>query len=154
MYSTKTIEILEEAKREDKGITIILTSEINRKYFPVHLKFKDNTNYPFLNDTTHFSYNDVELEVDLQNNPPVVRTTIYPILEVKIKGFYTDPYFEQGSRRQPCCQEYFLAKKEYRYTKSPYNGKIASQQEIEYENFELLFQVLKKISKYVYLLIF
>ena len=30
MYSTKTIEILEEAKREDKGITIILTSEINR----------------------------------------------------------------------------------------------------------------------------
>lgn len=101
MYSTKTIEILEEAKREDKGITIILTSEINRKYFPVHLKFKDNTNYPFLNDTTHFSYNDVELEVDLQNNPPVVRTTIYPILEVKIKGFYTDPYFEQGSRRQP-----------------------------------------------------
>ena len=100
MYS-KTIEILEEAKREDKGITIILTGEINRKYFPVHLKFKDNTNYPFLNDTTHFSYNDVELEVDLQNNPPVVRTTIYPILEVKIKGFYTDPYFEQGSRRQP-----------------------------------------------------
>ena len=101
MYSTKTIEILEEAKREDKGITIILTSEINRKYFPVHLKFKDNTNYPFLNDTTHFSYSDVELEVDLQNNPPVVRTTIYPILEVKIKDFYTDPYFEQGSRRQP-----------------------------------------------------
>jgi len=79
----------------------MLTSEINRKYFPVHLKFKDNTNYPFLNDTTHFSYSDVELEVDLQNNPPVVRTTIYPILEVKIKGFYTDPYFEQGSRRQP-----------------------------------------------------
>lgn len=100
MYS-KTIEILEKAQKEDKGVTIMLTSEINRKYFPVHLKFKDNTNYPFLNDTTHFSYSDVELEVDLQNNPPVVRTTIYPILEVKIKGFYTDPYFEQGSRRQP-----------------------------------------------------
>lgn len=100
MYS-KTIEILEKAQKEDKRVTIMLTSEINRKYFPVHLKFKDNTNYPFLNDTTHFSYSDVELEVDLQNNPPVVRTTIYPILEVKIKGFYTDPYFEQGSRRQP-----------------------------------------------------
>ena len=33
MYS-KTIEILEEAKKEDKGVTIILTSEINREYFP------------------------------------------------------------------------------------------------------------------------
>lgn len=100
MYLT-TIEILEKARLEGKGITIILANKKIKRYLPVHLKFKDNTNYPFLNDTTHFSYSDVELEVDLQNNPPVVRTTIYPILEVKIKGFYTDPYFEQGSRRQP-----------------------------------------------------
>ena len=99
MYS-KTIEILEEAKREEKGVTIILTSEINRKYFPVYLTFKDSSNYPFIKNTTHH-FDETILEVDLQNNPPVVRTTIYPILEVKIKGFYTDPYFEQGSRRQP-----------------------------------------------------
>ena len=100
MYSTKTIEILEKAKREEKGVTIILTSEINRKYFPVYLTFKDSSNYPFIKNTTHH-FDETILEVDLQYNPPVVRTKIYPILEVKIKGFYTDPYFEQGSRRQP-----------------------------------------------------
>ena len=99
---SKTIEILEEAKREEKGITIILTSEINRKYFPLYLTFEDSSNYPFIKNTTHHViFDETTLEVDLQNNPPVVRTTIYPILEVKIKGFYTDPYFEQGSRRQP-----------------------------------------------------
>ena len=76
------------------------TTKIKR-YLPVHLKFRDNTNYPFLNDTTHFSYSDVELEVDLQNNPPVVKMTSYPFISVKIRSFCTDSYFEQGSRRQP-----------------------------------------------------
>lgn len=80
MYLT-TIEILEKARLEGKGITIVLANKKIKRYLPVHLKFRDNTNYPFLNDTTHFSYSDVELEVDLQNNPPVVRTTTYPILK-------------------------------------------------------------------------
>ena len=100
MYSTKTIEILEEAKREEKGVTIILTSEINRKYFPVYLTFKDSSNYPFIKNTTHHhrNSNEVGLEVDLQNNPPIVKTTNYPFLTVKIKSFCTDPYLEQGSK--------------------------------------------------------
>ena len=31
MYSKTIEEILEEAKKEDKGVTIMLTSEINRE---------------------------------------------------------------------------------------------------------------------------
>lgn len=101
MYS-KTIEILEEAKREDKGVTIMLTGEINRKYFPVYLTFKDSSNYPFIKNTTHHViYGETNLEVDLQNNPPVVKMTSYPFISVKIRSFCTDSYFEQGSRRQP-----------------------------------------------------
>lgn len=100
MYLT-TIEILEKARLEGKGITIVLANKKIKRYLPVHLKFRDNTNYPFLNDTTHFSYSDVELEVDLQNNPPVVKMTSYPFISVKIRSFCTDSYFEQGSRRQP-----------------------------------------------------
>ena len=101
MYS-KTIEILEEAKREDKGVTIMLTGEINRKYFPVYLTFKDSSNYPFIKNTTHHViYGETNLEVDLQNNPPVVKMTSYPFIFVKIRSFCTDSYFEQGSRRQP-----------------------------------------------------
>lgn len=99
---SKTIEILEEAKREEKGITIILTSEINRKYFPLYLTFEDSSNYPFIKNTTHHViFDETTLEVDLQNNPPVVKTTSYPFISVKIRSFCTDPYFEQGSRRQP-----------------------------------------------------
>ena len=102
MYSKTIEEILEEAKKEDKGVTIMLTSEINRKYFPVYLTFKDSSNYPFIKNTTHHViYGETNLEVDLQNNPPVVKMISYPFISVKIKGFYTDPYFEQGSRRQP-----------------------------------------------------
>ena len=100
MYLT-TIEILEKARLEGKGITVVLANKKIKRYLPVHLKFRDNTNYPFLNDTTHFSYSDVELEVDLQNNPPVVKMTSYPFISVKIRSFCTDSYFEQGSRRQP-----------------------------------------------------
>ena len=92
MYLT-TIEILEKARLEGKGITIVLANKKIKRYLPVHLKFRDNTNYPFLNDTTHFSYSDVELEVDLQNNPPVVKMTSYPFISVKIRSFCTDSYF-------------------------------------------------------------
>lgn len=101
MYS-KTIEILEEAKKEDKGITIVLTSKVERNYFPIYLTFKDSSNYPFIKNTTHhMNFNEIGLEVDLQNNPPVVKMTSYPFISVKIRSFCTDPYFEQGSRRQP-----------------------------------------------------
>ena len=101
MYS-KTIEILEEAKKEDKGITIVLTSKVERNYFPIYLTFKDSSNYPFIKNTTHYmNFNEIGLEVDLQNNPPVVKMTSYPFISVKIRSFCTDPYFEQGSRRQP-----------------------------------------------------
>lgn len=101
MYS-KTIEILEEAKREDKGVTIMLTGEINRKYFPVYLTFKDSSNYPFIKNTTHHViYGETNLEVDLQNNPPVVKMTSYPFFSVKIKSFCTSLYFEEGLRKQP-----------------------------------------------------
>ncbi len=101
MYS-KTIEILEEAKKEDKGITIVLTSKVERDYFPVYLTFKDSSNYPFIKNTTHHViFDETNLEVDLQNNPPVVKMTSYPFISVKIRSFCTDSYFEQGSRRQP-----------------------------------------------------
>lgn len=103
MYSTKTIEILEKAKKEDKGITIVLTSKVERNYFPIYLTFKDSSNYPFIKNTTHHHviFDETILEVDLQNNPPVVKMTSYPFISVKIRSLCTDSYFEQGSRRQP-----------------------------------------------------
>ena len=101
MYS-EAIEILEEAKKEDKGITIVLTSKVERDYFPVYLTFKDSSNYPFIKNTTHHViFDETNLEVDLQNNPPVVKMTSYPFISVKIRSFCTDSYFEQGSRKQP-----------------------------------------------------
>jgi len=101
MYS-KTIEILEEAKREDKGITIVLTSKVERNYFPIYLTFKDSSNYPFIKNTTHHViFDETNLQIDLQNDPPVVKMTSYPFISVKIRSFCTDSYFEQGSRKQP-----------------------------------------------------
>lgn len=101
MYS-KTIEILEKAKKEDKGITIVLTSKVERNYFPIYLTFKDSSNYPFIKNTTHhMNFNEIGLEVDLQNNPPIVKTTSYPFFSVKIKSFCTSLYFEEGLRKQP-----------------------------------------------------
>ena len=90
MYSKTIEEILEEAKKEDKGVTIMLTSEINREYFPVYLTFEDSSNYPFIKNTTHHViYGETNLEVDLQNNPPVVKMTSYPFISVKIRSFCT-----------------------------------------------------------------
>lgn len=87
MYS-KTIEILEKAKKEDKGITIVLTSKVERNYFPIYLTFKDSSNYPFIKNTTHhMNFNEIGLEVDLQNNPPIVKTTSYPFFFCKNKEF-------------------------------------------------------------------
>ena len=101
MYS-KAIEILEEAKKEDKGITIVLSSKVERDYFPVYLTFKDSSNYPFIKNTTHHViFDETNLQIDLQNDPPVVKMTSYPFISVKIRSFCTDSYFEQGSRNQP-----------------------------------------------------